>query len=77
MVEIQSILIKRKDKNGQPITLQRAKNKVKKLNGKIKKVDITTNYYRFRQQNPDLFIQTSFRIKTLSNCTKIVVGKKK
>lgn len=39
---------------------------------KHKKIDVTQNYYRFRQSNPNKF--SKFRIKNIKNGIKLVLG---
>lgn len=39
---------------------------------KIKKVDVTTNYFRFRQKPPSAY--KNYRMKNLENGVKLVVG---
>jgi hypothetical protein len=71
MDNIQSIII---DKN--IYTLSQANNWIKKHNYKLtfygKPVDITTNFYRYRQQSPKKY--ENYKIKEISKGIKLVLG---
>lgn len=73
---LQTVLIP-KDK----YTLEEAETWIKQNNYKVsfygKKVDITENFYRFRQASPRKFIKNSYRTKKLENGVQIVFGKTK
>lgn len=70
-MEVQSVLIP-KDKYS-----KKEANKWIKNNGYIiKKIDITNNYYRYRQMEPELLIKDSYRTKTLNNGIILILGKK-
>ncbi len=40
-------------------------------------IDIKKNVYRYRQAMPNLFIKTSYRVKTLYNGVELVLAKLK
>jgi len=76
-MEVQSVLINKKY-----LTRKKAEEGIKKNKYKLKKIDITDNLYRFRQLDPKLFNQKSFRIKVLKETKKgimimLVVGTRK
>ncbi len=76
-MEVQSVLIDKKY-----LSRKKAEEWIKKNNYKLKKIDITDNLYRFRQLDPKLFNQKSFRIKVIKETKKgrmvmLVVGNRK
>ena len=77
-MEVQSVLINKKY-----LTKKKAEQWIKKNKYKLKKIDITDNLYRFRQQEPKLFNQSTFRMKVLKKdkngdpLIMLVVGKKR
>ena len=72
-MEVQSIFIKKDS-----MKRKDANKWIRDHKYKIGRVDITPTLWRFRQVEPNLFVQSSFRMKKLDG-TKIrdVVGKKK
>jgi len=67
MKQVQSVLIPRSK-----FSLLRAKDWILSNKYKLKKVDITENYFRFRQETPSQY--KSFRMKTLSDGIKLVLA---
>ena len=76
MTDVQSVLISRKY-----LTEKKAKEWIVKNGYKLKKIDITKNLYRFRQQPPSHLDEKTFRIKVIKGGDDrkimLVVGKKK
>lgn len=66
---IQSVLIPKKN-----FTFQKAKKYIRDNNYIFKKVDITPNFFRFRQLEPELFDNKSYITKTLDNGVLLVIG---
>lgn len=72
---LQSVLI--------PKTLYKLDDAIKWIDNhqfKLKKIDETVNYYRFRQINPNYIENlgyTNYKIKTLSNGIELVLAYKK
>lgn len=66
-METQSVLIPR-DK----FSLGKAKEWLISNKFKLKKLDITSDFFRFRQQAPSRY--KSYRMKTLPNGVKLVLG---
>ena len=77
-MEVQSVLINKKY-----LTRKKAEAWIKNNKYKLKKIDITENLYRFRQQEPKLFNKSTFRMKVLKKdkngdpLIMLVVGKKR
>ncbi len=69
-LQTQSVLIPRKK-----FSLLTAKEWILSNGYKFKKVDITTNYFRFRQVAPSQM--SDYHMKTLPNDIKLVIGEKK
>ena len=65
--EIQSVLINKKF-----YSFKEALKKLLEMGFKYKKVDITKNFYRFRQTNPDKY--KKFRIKKINKEIEFVIG---
>jgi hypothetical protein len=76
--KLHSVLI---PKNNEFDSLDKAINWIKENDFKVKKkVDITNDYYRFRQLNPQYLIRTGyseFRSKRLPNGVLLVIAYKK
>ena len=66
-LSVQSVLIPRKK-----FSLLSAKEWLMSNNYKLKKIDITENFFRFRQYSPSR--STAFRMKTLPNGVKLVLS---
>lgn len=64
--EVQSVIF-----NKSKFTLNSASSWIIKNGFKIGRVDITKNYYRFRQYNPSK--NKKYRIKTLTSSIKLVL----
>ena len=67
MSDIQSVIIDKR-----LFSLAQAINYINLHGYKLKKIDETANYYRFRQLDPELF--KKYFIKDLHNGVKLVVG---
>jgi hypothetical protein len=67
MSDIQSVIIDKR-----LFSLAQAINYINLHGYKLKKIDETTNFYRFRQLSPKLF--KKYFIKDLHNGVKLVVG---
>lgn len=67
---IQSVMIP-KDK----FSKREANKWIKENNFINKRVDITENYYRYRQEEPELFNNKSYRTKKLNNGVSFIFGK--
>lgn len=67
MSDIQSVIIDKRS-----FSLAQAINYINLHGYKLKKIDETANYYRFRQLDPELF--KKYFIKDLHNGVKLVVG---
>jgi hypothetical protein len=65
---VQSVLIPRKKFN-----LTQAQDYVVEHNYKVKKVDLTENYYRFRQYTPK---DEEYITKSLPNGVKLIIARK-
>lgn len=75
-MEIQSIIIPR-NKYTEKEAVEFIKKHKFKVNFYRKKYEIKKNYFRFRQKAPHHFNQKSYRLKTLSNGIKFVLGRTK
>lgn len=73
VMHVQSILIHKKVGN-KNISMTEAKKILSKFGGHYIKVDITDQYYRFRQIEPKLFKKSTFRTKKINKFIKIIVG---
>ena len=67
MSDIQSVIIDKRS-----FSLAQAINYINLHGYKLKKIDETANYYRFRQLDPELF--KKYFINDLHNGVKLVVG---
>lgn len=75
MYKIQSVLIKKSDM----YNLERAANWIVKNGFKIKKVDETNNYYRFRQISPSQLRKENYNhyvTKPISNDVTFIIAYK-
>ncbi len=70
---LQTVLIPKKD-----YSLEQAEAKIKEMGYKThfykKKVDITENFYRFRQASPKKFKKDGYTTETLKNNIQLVYG---
>lgn len=69
---VQSVLIPKNK-----FTLEKAKKYIKDNNYKLKKIDITNNYYRFRQEDPEKFDEKKYFTKEINDGIKLIIGEYK